>query len=119
MDVPHRFDEDVHRQAHELIRKAYEDAAQMQHVSITRINRARPPSLRYRSRREIVREFLTAAGAISTFAVNVGLIPPSEAAQILRDFSARHPEIDESRAEQEWFREFEREVNRTVQPDSG
>lgn len=110
MNVPYRLDEDVRRQALELIGQAYESAAQMQHVNISSISRARPPSMRYRSRREIVREFLATAGAISTFAVNVGLISPSEAARTIRDFSARHPEMDESPGDKEWFQKFEREV---------
>jgi hypothetical protein len=50
--------------------------------------------MRYGSTLELVREYLHCAGAVSTFAVNVGLIAPEEAAQIIRDSSAAHPEMD-------------------------
>jgi len=49
--------------------------------------------MQYRSINELVREWLAAAGAVCTFAVNIGVITPQEALQIIRDFQAAHPDM--------------------------
>jgi hypothetical protein len=80
-----------------LVREEYEAAALFHGTTpeqLERINRPRPSWMRYGSVLELVREHLARAGAVSTFAVNVGFITPEEAAQIIRDFSAAHPEMD-------------------------
>jgi hypothetical protein len=84
-------------EALQLVRGAYEAVALFHGTTpelLERINRPRPSWMRYGSTLELVREYLHCAGAVSTFAVNVGLITPEEAAQVIRDFTATHPEMD-------------------------
>lgn len=83
----------LHQRALELVRERYEAVAGVAELGLERLNRSRPPALRYRSRREAVREWMECAGAVSTFAVHLGLISGEEAAQIIREHTAGHPEI--------------------------
>ncbi len=83
----------VRRRALERVRAQYEYAAGMSELSLQSVNRVRPPSMQYRSINELVREWLAAAGAVCTFAVNIGVITPQEALQIIRDFQAAHPDM--------------------------
>jgi hypothetical protein len=94
--------ESVRRRAIELIRASYEAAARVRALNLTRLNRARPPSMRYATKNHLIREYLSAAGAVSTFAVNLGLITPEEAAQLIRDFQSAHPELHQGDEEQWW-----------------
>jgi hypothetical protein len=69
-----------------LVRDCYQAAVAMQTVDLESINRVRPPELRYGTRAELVREFWNAAGAVATFAVQMQLISPSDAEEILRSY---------------------------------
>jgi hypothetical protein len=80
-------------QALELVRERYEDAAQMRDANLESINQVRPPSLRYPSMDHVVYQWLAMAGAVSTFAVNVGLITSEQARQVIVDFLTAHPEM--------------------------
>ncbi len=83
----------LRRRALDLVRQRYEVAASIRQVSLDRINRVRPPELHYRSIDEAVREFMGEANAVSTFAVEVGLITSEEARQVILEFYAKHPEM--------------------------
>jgi hypothetical protein len=74
-----------------LVRHGYQVAVGMQTVDLDSINRARPADLRYGTRAELVREFWNAAGAVATFAVQMQLISPSDAEEILRSYSTLLP----------------------------
>jgi hypothetical protein len=63
----------------------------MQTADLDSINRARPVELRYGSRADLVRQFWDRANAVSTFAVQMELIAPSDAAEILRTYGALLP----------------------------
>lgn len=76
-----------HDRALRLVRDGYQMAIDMQTVDLDRINRARPPELRYATRADLLRDFWHAAGAVATFAVQVKLISPSDAQEILRSYS--------------------------------
>jgi hypothetical protein len=84
----------LRQRALELVREHYEIAGRMRNVSLGRLNRSRPPSLRYHRREEVEREWLAMAGAVSTFAVNLGLITPDEDRQVILDFQVKYPERD-------------------------
>ena len=79
-----------------LVREQYEWAARMKHTPIERINRVRPPALQYRSPDEMVREWLACAGAVANFAHELGLITTEEAKQVILDFCAAHPEMQDA-----------------------
>lgn len=79
-------DEVIRRQASELVVQAHEHAAGMRDVSLDVVNRVRPPAMRYSSHADVVREFLTAATAVASFAVRMNLISSEDMATIMRDF---------------------------------
>jgi predicted Fe-S protein YdhL (DUF1289 family) len=79
--------------AAERVRDAYEDIVRLGRLRLEQVNRRRHPAERYCSTEEFVRELWARAGAISTFAVNVGLITPEQALQIIADFLDEHPEV--------------------------
>ena len=89
------------QRALELVREQYEHIAEMQGVDLARINRRYPRAMQYRSMRQLLREWQSNAGAVSTFAVNLGLITPEEAQRVILDFYAAHPEMREEEQEQE------------------
>jgi hypothetical protein len=72
-----------------LIRDGFDVATAMRKVDLESINLPRPPQLRYKSHEELFREFWHAAGAVSTFAVVMGLITPSDEEEIIRDYTSR------------------------------
>jgi hypothetical protein len=76
------------QRAIELIRRAYENAA-----AVNARTRLRFPHGPYRDQQELVRSLLAGAGESSTFAVNMGLITPDDAAKIIRHFFEAHPEL--------------------------
>lgn len=76
-----------------LIKEAWEAVAQMYAVDLDKVNRVRPDDLRYSSRGELIREYVSRANAVATFAVNVGLITPAEATELQLEFERTHPEI--------------------------
>ena len=88
---------DLHEQALQLVREAYEEAAAMREFvlrdGLDPINRDRPPSLRYGSVEEVFREYMHVAGAVADFAVRLDLISSEEALQVILDFEAAHPEL--------------------------
>ena len=88
--------EAMHDKAIEQIRSAYEAAAEMRSVRLEVLNRGSPPALVFHSIEEVVHEWLVQAEAMSTFAVNVGLISGAEALKIVQEFCAAHPDIEES-----------------------
>jgi hypothetical protein len=67
---------------------AYSIALSMRSANLSAINAARPPDLRYSSQAELVREFWHAANAISTFAVQLELISPQDARELLAYFGS-------------------------------
>ncbi|MEA2682697.1 MAG: ribonuclease / adenosylcobalamin/alpha-ribazole phosphatase [Chloroflexota bacterium] len=84
---------DARRAAMDLVREAYYNAAHMATGDLKALNRRRPPGMRYESHRQLVHEFLLMAGAISTFAVQVGLVQPDELKAFLREFWAEQPDL--------------------------
>ena len=86
-------DAEMRERALEYLRKAYDQVGRMMTVKMSSLNKARPPSLQYRTRRDLLREFSSSAGAVSRFAVAMGIITNEDAAQILVEFSKAHPEI--------------------------
>ena len=81
------------QRAFDLVSEAYEQEAAILNVDLDRINRMRPPSLRYDSIKDAYRQFVSDAGAVSTFAVNLGLLTSKQAKQIILEFQAAHPEL--------------------------
>jgi ClpX C4-type zinc finger len=77
----------------ERVREAYEDIVRLGELRLEQVNRLRHPAERYCSMPEYVRELWARAGSVSTFAVNVGLIIPDQALQIIRDFLDEHPHV--------------------------
>ena len=78
-----------------LVREEYDAVAAKKAIGIRAINRLRPEHMKFQSVNDLVRESLARAGAISTFAVSLGLITSDEARQMITDFGAMHPEIRE------------------------
>lgn len=85
--------EELHRLALDRVRRQYELIAAMRGANLRSMNRGLPRDRRYRSVDELVREWSTAAGAVSNFAFALGLISGEEQAQIIRDFHAAHPDV--------------------------
>jgi len=84
---------DLRDRAKDLIRTAYANAASMADVKLSVINSVRPESLRYSSNSELVREFVSTAGAVATFAVNLGVVTPDDVRKIMHEFFSLHPEL--------------------------
>lgn len=85
--------EELRRRALEYVLERYEIVAAVAKVDLDAVNRPRPESIRYRNRDEVVREFLSMAGAAANFAHHLGLITTEEAGAAQTDFFARHPEL--------------------------
>jgi hypothetical protein len=90
-----KSDEDLHRRAVELVRAAYDVADRMRSVDLAAVNRPRPPRLRYQAQHELVREFVSRAGAMLDFAGQFGLINSDEDAEIRKAVGRDHPELDD------------------------
>jgi len=84
-----RSDENLRARALELIAGAWDVARDMEGTPLDAINRVRPPDLRYGRQEDLVREWVAVAGAISTFAVQMGLITPADDADLRRGRSDR------------------------------
>jgi hypothetical protein len=82
----------LRRLALDKVREQYEHVAAVRQVELDSVNRVRPPSLRYKSVDELLREWSSAANAVSRFAVDLGLITPEQAGQIIREFYAKNSE---------------------------
>jgi hypothetical protein len=76
-----------------LLRDYYQTAFLLSRVDLNEFNHARPPSRRYQSIADLVKEGLAAAGAVASFAVELGLVTPDQARQALLDLLAEHPEL--------------------------
>jgi len=83
------------QEAAKRVREQYEHATGWARVSLESVNRVRPPSRQYRGTDEIVRERLAAAGAVSRFAVSLGLITPEQTRDIILEFQRTHPDVFE------------------------
>jgi hypothetical protein len=84
---------DLEERATELVREAFDIAAQMQGVDLAALNEARPAKLRYGSKSDLVRDFTSQATAMLEFAVKLGLITVEEDGAIMREVATRHPEL--------------------------
>ena len=87
---------ELRRRAMELVGDHYEQTAAVARLNLDELNRTRPPSMQYRARDEVLREWLSAAGAVATFAVNLDLITPDQARAAIVDFYQRHPDLREA-----------------------
>ena len=104
--------EELRRQARAEIRRHYRTAAAMGGVDIQQLNRARPPSMRYRSTAELVHEFLSRAAAVLDFAGRLELITQEQAAELLREFMATHPELELGAEEDDaWHDDWRRDLD--------
>jgi hypothetical protein len=74
-------DERARTKALALIADAWAVAQAMESTPIEVVNRSRPPELRYRTQEDLAREWVAVAGAVSTFAVQMGLIAPEDDAE--------------------------------------
>ncbi len=77
----------VHDRALALVRDAFQQAIAVRSVDLDGVNGPRPAELRYHSQLELFRDYWHAAGAVATFAVNMALITPADAQEILRGYS--------------------------------
>src|SRR5882762_384177 len=93
MSFGHR-DEQLHLKSVELVRAAYDVADRMRKVDLAAINEVRPPTLRYHSQYELVREFITRPDTMLDFAGQLGLIESEEDGEIRRSVGRAHPELD-------------------------
>jgi hypothetical protein len=88
-----RSREAIRRAALGRVREEYENIAHMSRLSLDQINRAEPVSRHYRSVDEYLRIWFSRAEAVSSFAVNLGLISPQQALQVIHEFQDAHPEL--------------------------
>ena len=86
-------DSKLTERASELIREAFDMAAQVQNVDLAALNEGRPAKLRYGSKSDLVREFTSRANAMLEFAVKLGLITVEEDGAMVREAAARHPDL--------------------------
>ena len=91
--IPDHELKDLQRKAPELVNEHYSIAAGVAALDLEALNSVRPPSVHYHSHAEVLREFLSRAGAVATFALNLGLITASQAAEAIRIFQAAHPKL--------------------------
>jgi hypothetical protein len=89
----------LRRRALELVDQRYADAASVATTDLDSVNTVRPPPMRYRSRNELVLEFVDKATAVATFAVNLELITPQQAEAAIKRFFEEHPELIDKEAE--------------------
>ena len=82
-------DESTHEKALAFVRDSFRQAIAMRTIDLELINASRPLALKYHSREEAFRDFWHAAGAVSTFAVKMGLITPADAASVLREYGKK------------------------------
>lgn len=85
--------EELRHRALEYVLERYEIVAAVAKVDLEALNSVRPESIRYSNRGEIIREFLSMAGAAANFAHHLGLITTEQASSAETEFYARHPEI--------------------------
>lgn len=71
-------DERLHQKALKLVRAAYDAADGMRKVDLDALNNGRPPTRRYHTQHELVREFIERASAMLNFAGHLGLIDSDE-----------------------------------------
>jgi hypothetical protein len=77
-------DELLHRKVVDEVRAAYDMADRMRTVDLAAINRVAPPTQRYHAQYELVREFISRAGAMLDLAGQLGLIDADEDAEMRR-----------------------------------
>ena len=85
----------------ELLRKEYENAPTL----LAAKSWMKFPEGPYRDLRELVTAMSHGAGAAADFAVRMGLITPEDAADLIRETAAAHPEFVafQEQAMQEWY----------------
>jgi len=76
-----------------LVRAEYECIASIASVPLPRLNRSRPASTAYRSIEDVIHEWAGCARAMAMFAVNLHLITPEQAVEVVREFRAHHPNL--------------------------
>ena len=86
----------LRRATAERVREEYVKVSRMRRLSLEQINRHRSPTERYCSSEEFVREWLSRADAVATFAVSMDLLSPKEAEIILLEFrrARRQEEVE-------------------------
>ena len=95
--------EERHQRALEYVREQYEHAAGMMRLNVERLNEHRPPGQQYSSTSDLVREFLSMAGAVNNFAVHMDLISPDDSLRIILDFHRAHPKLNDSAEDRAWM----------------
>lgn len=76
----------------ELVKDRYLDIVHLGQLTLDTLNRNRPYG-KYAKTADYIRELFARAGAVCDFAVASGLITPTQAGEIIRDFINEHPEI--------------------------
>jgi ribonuclease HI len=95
---------DLRQAAWDLVREGYYAAANMAGSDLGALNSTRPPGMRYASETQLIREFLQMAGAVSTFAVRLGLVSPTELTEFLQEFHADQPDLIDP-ADEAWIQQ--------------
>jgi hypothetical protein len=85
-----RLSDRMHTLALAHVRYEYETIFNMAGIPLEVFNR---DTLRYQRKDDVIRDYTGRAGAVGSFAVSMRLITPEEAADAIREFHARHPEI--------------------------
>lgn len=80
-------------EALERVRAEYEAAAGLSKLGLDRLNEIRKPADPLPSLAHFQEIWLARAGAVSSFAVNLGLIDPDDAIRIIHEFVDAHPEF--------------------------
>lgn len=83
---------DLHDRALSEIRIAYQNAWDISHMPLDRLNSAREPGNEWRDNEEVLGFELACAARVVSFAVNIGLITPDEARDVISEFYTSHPE---------------------------
>ena len=95
---------ELRQAAMDLVREAYYEAANAAGSDLGALNRSRPPGMRYTSETQAIRELLQMAGAVSTFAVRLGLVASEELLGFLREFHAEQPDLIDP-ADEAWIQQ--------------
>jgi ribonuclease HI len=81
----------LRRAAVAAVTRAFRDAVEIPRASLEALNERLPGALRYHDEKDLWRERWAAATAVGRFAVEMGLVSPTELETIETEFAARRP----------------------------
>ena|SRR5438874_9135460 len=87
------MDDDLRARAKRMIGQKWNNALAMRYSSLESLNEALPAGLRFRTKDEVVRQWLAEAHAISQFALSLDLVSSADDAEFRKQVQSEMPEV--------------------------